>query len=191
MNSKTLSRIIQMFACCTVLLSWSARGAVYVPGNIVQNGDFGYWPTGMGPANWTWTENIGAMGFGLIYGTVSQQLPTIPGQAYHLKFSMAGNPNTSAPETFNVYWENHLLGSTTWYPNGQGYQNLGWIEGSYSMVATTSPSLLTFENANSYTTGQIPFLTDVIVVPIPEPSTLGLLGFGACILARWSGRKKA
>jgi hypothetical protein len=192
MNSiitKPVRRILQILACSIVLLSWSTRGEFNVASNIVQNGDFGYWPQccDRGPADWTWTVNIGAAGFGMIFGTVSQQLPTIPGQAYHLQFSMGGNPDLSPPETLNVYWENNLIGSTAWYPNGPGHQNPEWIEGSYTVVATMFPSLLTFENTKPLITA--PFLTDVSVVAIPEPSTLMLVGLGACILTGLGSRK--
>jgi hypothetical protein len=187
---KITKRVIQIIACSVMLLNWEMRADIYIPGNIVQNNDFGYWPTGLGPADWTWTVNVGAGGYGgEIYGTVSQELPTIAGQEYILQFAMAGNPNTSASETLNIYWGNDLVGSTTWYPNGQGYQNLGWDEFQFTVEASMSPSLLTFENANSYATGQIPFLNAVGVVPIPEPSTVVLSGLSACILIQWSCRK--
>ena len=160
-------------------------------GNLVQNGDFGDWPTGLGPADWTWTVGVGAFQYGgEIYGTVSQQLTTVPGQTYQLQFSMAGNPNYSAQETLNIYWENSLVGSNTWYPNGHGYSNLGYIEVSYAVVATMPISLLTFENANSGAPGAIPFLEHVSV-EIPEPSTLVLASLGTCILVGWAGCKKS
>jgi hypothetical protein len=174
---------ICLFVFSIVLLNRPARAVFFIPGNIVQNNDFSYWPTGLGPADWTYTVNIGVFQYGgLIYGSVSQELTTIPGQTYQLQFATAGNPNDPAPETLDVYWENNLLGSTTWYPDGPGYANFQYIEGSFTMQATTSTSLLTFVNAGSYTTGAIAILTDIGVVPTPEPSIFVLAGMGAYTL---------
>jgi hypothetical protein len=187
LKSKIIQGIAGILTSLMLLSGWQTHSAIYV-GDIVQNGDFKDWETGVGPAHWTWTERIDFMGYAVVFGTVSQDLETIPGQAYRVHFSMAGHPSTDVA-ALNIYWAGNLIGATTWSPNGVGPESFHWIEGSFLVAATETQSLLTFESGNVWPTMRIPFLADVSVTPVPEPSSTMFVVVATGMLIGWNRRR--
>jgi hypothetical protein len=84
--------------------------------NIVENGSFEtvlFMPFQIPP--WTWTSTTGALMTGwigagdgvnymLLGGTVYQDLVTVSGQQYRLRFAMAGNWNAEDLIWTDVFW---------------------------------------------------------------------------------------
>ncbi len=156
--------------------------------SIVQNGSFEQGFTG-----WGYTYNFGiAAGFpdaadgrnwAEVYGTIFQNLPTTPGQQYDLRFALAGNFNISSPAVTDVLWGSANIGSVSWNPAGHNINNMGWVWTDFIVTASTSTTLLTFENPYvGDGSGRIDRIDAVSVVAVPEPSSLLLLGLGVIAL---------
>ncbi len=170
-------------AMLVLALSVRARGAA----NIVFNGGFE-----QGGAGWGWTYNLGiASGFpdaaeggnwADVYGTIYQDLPTLPGQRYHMQFALAGNFNISTPTVVNVLWDGVRVGNATWNPAGHNINNMGWVWSDFDLVAVDPSTRLTFDNPYvGDGSGRIARIDAISVTVVPEPS--GLLFFGLVGLA--------
>jgi hypothetical protein len=159
-------------------------------GNLVVNGSFeNGWNNG--PVGWGWTVNVG-LGNGFpgvadgtsmvtVYGSLFQNLATTPGQAYRVRFALASNSSYPGESSLALSWGGNYLGTTTWYsPNTPGNGlNFYWIYGEYNVVAASESTLLNFQVVGS--TLQ-PFIDDVSVVAVPEPSVLALGAAGLVML---------
>jgi hypothetical protein len=158
--------------------------------NLVQNGNFDE-----GLTVWDWTYNFGIAGgvpyapvgvdFGMVYGTLSQNLPTVPGQSYQFQFAMAGNPNDSSIAVLDVFWGGQTIAVTSWNPAGHSYNNnLGWEWFDMNVTASTSSTVLAFDNPN-VGSEDIPYLDGISVEAVPEPGCVWLFSFGlAAIFVR-------
>jgi hypothetical protein len=184
-TTQFLSRAHTWCAILSVALGlWAFQARCQV--NLVSNGGFegGY---NNGPRGWGWTYNVtlwsgfpGAAEGGCyagVDGTLYQDLHTTPGQAYELRFAMAGNFNQGQVAELDIQWGSLTLGSLTWNPAGHSINNLGWVWGDFEVTATASTTRLTFENPN-VGTQNIPLLDAVQVIAVPEPSSLGLVSLG-------------
>lgn len=177
------------------LLFCSGEGRLVAQENIVRNGSFeGGWQNG--PIGWGWTYNVGLYGettgaadgryWADAFGTLYQDLTTIPGGNYHLRFALAGNFNISAPTAAKVLWNGTEIGTANWSPFGHNINNIGWVWEDYDVTAQGSSTRLTFEN---------PFVGDgsgrilrldgvsVVPVPVPEPAGVCLIAIGAAVIA--------
>jgi hypothetical protein len=176
---KVIAHLFVLYMVGMALLLSESRGNAQ--GNLVQNGDFNE-----GLSVWGWTYNFGILegvpyaaeggDIGLVDGTLFQTLQTTPGQAYQLQFAMAGTPNDPATEVLDVLWGGQSIVNLSWYPAGHSYSSgLGWEWIDIAVTASTSSTVLSFDNPNL---GTNPFLDAVSVKAIPEPSTIWLLSFG-------------
>lgn len=163
--------------------------------NLVVNGSFEQGFTG-----WGYTYNFGVgfgfpstadgANFGEVYGTIYQDLPTIPGQQYHLRFALAGNFNISDLTLLNVRWDGPQVGSATWNPAGHNINDLGWVWTDLDLIAGDSSTRLTFENPYvGDSSGRIPRLDAITVMAVPEPSMAALIGVGAGVALLRRGRR--
>jgi hypothetical protein len=96
-------------------------------------------------------------------GSLSQTLPTAPGQSYLLSLWLANPPNSggATPNEFAVQWEGATISSAVDVPFG------GWTNRQFTVTATGTNALLQFAFRHD------PFflaLDDVSVVPIPAPA---------------------
>ncbi|MFN7139311.1 MAG: immunoglobulin domain-containing protein, partial [Limisphaerales bacterium] len=122
--------------------------------NLLVNGGFeSGWSNGI--PGWHTSQNVGlASGYSnaaegtnyvRIYGTLSQDVPTIPGRLYQLRFAMAGNLEYPEQHILSVRWGNHLS-TATWDPTGKSSTNLGWSYVTHTLVATGTVMRLSFSN---------------------------------------------
>ena len=122
---------------------------------------------------------------GLTPGGVEQSFAAVPAQQYHVSFDMAGNPD--GPPYIKVIVA--MAGSTNTFSfSGSGtLTNMGWESKSFDFVATGSSVTLKFQS-DTVPGGGLdaygPALDNVVVIPIPEPATLGLLALGGLAMLR-------
>jgi len=154
--------------------------------NIVQNGSFDVGWENNSIIDWGYTYNEGldegcpdadADGcYAEVYGTLFQDLQTVPGQTYQLQFALSG---ISVPSTLDVLWGGESIGSVSWSPAGHNADNMGWVWFDFDVTASSSSTQLAFDNPFlADGSGRIPDLDAVTVEAVPEPESLWLLGFG-------------
>jgi choice-of-anchor C domain-containing protein len=153
------------------------------PANVVTNGDFevpnagssyviykagqtfGGWMVESGSvdqggtwqvANGNQSVDLSGEGTGAIY----QDLSTIPGQTYLLRFAMAGNPyGGPAVKRMEIWWGNTLVDTLSFDITGRSTSSMGWVYHEYTVVATANVTRLRFKSLTSGTFG--PALDDV------------------------------
>ncbi len=81
-------------------------------------------------------------------GTISTNVPTVPGQLYVLSFAYAQNPDGSTPPAMQVLQNGNSLLSLT-VSETNGWANLGWSTTSVVFTATSSVTTLTFQSLDS------------------------------------------
>lgn len=141
-----------------VSLVWGGKSSAQ---NIVVNGNFGDNPTFLTG----WTQTAGAVlgnavhvqqldgtgGLGLASGgSVFQTLNTSPGQAYQLSFYMASwGPDSVPPGIVSLTpaWNGLSLSTANFDGTGKTFQDMGWTEFSYNVVAPGSSTQLSFTYA--------------------------------------------
>ena len=127
--------------------------------NIVDTGTF----SGFSPHSGTYSAAMGIPN--LPYATLSQTLPTIPGQAYLLSFWFT-DPDPSGlgvtPNEFTVSWNGTTLFDQVNVPLITVWSNL-----QFRVTATGPASVLTF---GAYNKNDAIGLDDVSVVPIAMPA---------------------
>lgn len=105
-------------------------------------------------------------------GTIAQTFDTVPGQAYRVSFSLAGNPDgCSSDSDYNpdkTVRATAGAGSltTTFNVSGRTISDLGWRDESFSFTASVSLTELKFE---SLTTGRCGPLVDNVRVEATKP----------------------
>jgi choice-of-anchor C domain-containing protein len=174
-----------------VLAPQQAQGNLVVNGGFESPTIFSPWLTiGPGPlGGWTiasgsveilrsyWQPSEGLQSLdtaGDNSGLIHQTIATVPGTTYRLTFDLSGNPDGgtttktlqvgfgAATQTFNFDT------TTTTRPNMQ------WSAQTWDIVATTSSSVLSFENIGTGPYGAA--LDNVSLTVIPEPTALTLAG---------------
>ncbi len=112
----------------------------------------------------TQSLDLNATGAGAIY----QDIPTVAGQAYTLRFVMAGNPNGGNPvKEMEVWWGDTFLGIYTFDTTGHTATEMGWFTYEVPVVATGNATRLRFV---SLTVGeQGPVVDGVFVSEISSP----------------------
>jgi hypothetical protein len=163
----------------------------FAQGNLVVNGGFEDLWNG-----WDWTVNVASVGFLkaaegerelIVYDTIAQNIPTIPGQTYRLFFQLAGDNRHIQTVEIAPQWGGTSLTPVIWRPGGHSQENPGWVTGQFDVVATSTSTRLTFVNPIERTGDlpRLPFLDDVRLTEVPEPSTSWLLVVGAFALLNW------
>jgi choice-of-anchor C domain-containing protein len=104
-------------------------------------------------------------------GGVQQTIATTPGGLYRLSFELAGNPD--GPPTIKdleVLVNGSPLQSFTFDTAGHTRSSMGWQGFSLFFTAAGSSTTLEFRSLDATAFG--PALDNVVVDPIPEPSSL-------------------
>ena len=169
--------------------------------SIVQNGgfetgDFSSWTlTGINAASYngisstsplsphsgTYTAALGEAGS---FASLSQTLPTVPGQNYVLSIWLE-NPsskNRSQDQQFLVNWNTNALAPNTIF--NQAYSNVfGWTNMVFRVAATGNSTVLQFQARNDpYWFG----LDDIAVTPIPIPVLQAIAGSNNTFQFTWN-----
>src|SRR3954471_24550456 len=103
--------------------------------NIVSNGSFE--TSGTTLAGWSSTEGYGwesvtttaadGQTFAIISGNLYQDLATVPGQVYKLRYAVAGNPGFQGYTPLETFWGGNFVTTTLFDTTGHSNENLGWI----------------------------------------------------------------
>jgi len=116
-----------------------------------------------------------------LIGTIYQDVPTIPGQSYHVRFAYAGNFFCGpVVKTTQVTWDGSLLEEVSFDTTGHSETNLGWVYFDYLVVASNTTTRLRFQSTTSTFCG--PALDDVSVTLVETPPAADFLvnvDFGA------------
>jgi hypothetical protein len=125
--------------------------------------------------------NGGAIGPGTIY----QDVATIVGGVYDLAFALSGNPFPPNNKTLNVLWgpsgsPSSVVGSFTFvHSPTQGPLNMEWEPRTRpGLIATHTTMRLTFQSTTPFQANAGPFLDDISLTAVPEPSTVVLVATG-------------
>jgi choice-of-anchor C domain-containing protein len=176
--------------------------AVFVPvglgqPNIVVNGDFELpvvCPAPFvttPPAGWTleqgtvdlvctyWQPASGLQSVDLTgtpgQGTLSQNLATVAGEQYRLRFAMAGNPdpacgpaglNEPAVKVMDVFWGGTLAATLSFDTTGHTFADMGWVYHTFTLQATGPSTELQFTSRTGTFCG--PTLDDVSVTQVVD-----------------------
>jgi hypothetical protein len=162
-------------------------------GNIVINGDFEIYDGNFPPwRNWTSmvVDEPGraasgrnfANGKGSVPGPLYQDLSTVPGTAYTLRFAFGGNETGQRNDgPMIVRWGNEEVARlpVILLPS----RDPDWRYVEYPVSATTATTRLSFDAAG------YPWIDDVSVHAVPEPTALCLISLGLASSA-WSRTKR-
>jgi choice-of-anchor C domain-containing protein len=118
-------------------------------------------PDNMAPACGGQSVDVTGSSTGAIY----QDLPTIPGQTYRLRFALAGNFfNRPAVKQLEVGWGSDLVDTVSFNTTGRSVTDMGWTYHDYTVTATASVTRLRFKSLTGGAYG--PMVDDVSVVPV-------------------------
>ncbi len=160
--------------------------------NLVTNGGFespdgvsGYTLFGLGNSMPGWTTEQGTVeivastywesaegsqsldlnGIEDFIGTISQDIPTTPGQHYRIRFALAGNPEGGPDiKSLKLSWTGKELEQLRFDVTGHSKTNMGWEYHEYVVYASSDTSRLRFQSTSAGFCG--PALDDISVTPI-------------------------
>lgn len=174
---------IRIFASVLlVLFQWSV-GAQGVLGNLVQNGSFedlGPNYTSLSPWKgsvsiyWDFPTAVDGTNFVAIPNFFFQDIPTVAGQGYRFRFAFGGNEAAQVNNApLGVFWDGKQFASVSVALVPVGLPQ--WRYLTYQVVATSSTTRIGFAPVGSVGAEAFPYVDDVSVVAIPEPSTASMI----------------
>jgi hypothetical protein len=109
-----------------------------------------------------WKSAEGSQSIALsTHGSVSQTIPTTPGNLYNLSFALAGSPN-SGTKHLEVFWGGESQGTYTFDTTGKTQNNMGWIYVHISnLIARSETTEIKFTTLDNNFDG--PALDDIVV----------------------------
>jgi choice-of-anchor C domain-containing protein len=151
-----------------------------VPGNWVTRfagESIGMWTVQSGSVDqaastlWAAADGLQSLDMsGSTAGVIYQDVQTVPGQLYTLRFALAGNTaGGSATKGLNVTWDvasaasPAVVASTTFATSGASPTDMRWAYHEYTLAATVSVMRLRFVSLENSAYG--PALDDVTLVP--------------------------
>jgi choice-of-anchor C domain-containing protein len=134
-------------------------------------------------------QSIDLSGYGS--GNISQNISTIPGKKYLLKFAMSGNP-VGGPKIkyMSIWWGNNIVTTLSFDTTGKSTTNMGWKYYTYLLETTTYSNVIKFADvtANNYSYGSM--LDDVSITEMVDLNTAldnNLLALSTSVNANWFG----
>jgi choice-of-anchor C domain-containing protein len=103
-------------------------------------------------------------------GTIYQDIPTVPGQVYKIRFALAGNPEDQAIKDAKVFWNDIELAKLTVDTAGRSFTDMGWTYYNYEVTASGTSGRLKFQSLTLNFLG--PVIDDVSVTGVSPPQGL-------------------
>ena len=135
------------------------------------------WTVGGSSVDWIstyWPAQDGAMSIdlsGVGAGSLSQTFETAIGNTYNVSFGLSGNPDgPPTVKTLEVSATGGVVGLYSYDVTGNDRSNMNWTTETYSFVATSVSTTLSFVSTTATAFG--PAIDNVVVtevVPEPEP----------------------
>ena len=103
-------------------------------------------------------------------GSVRQDVATIPGQHYTIRYSLAGNPVSdcgAAIKHMRVLWNGNVVAKNSFDTTGHTFADMGWVVRRYRVTATGSVSRIKFASLTGQDTFCGPALDLVRVYMTP------------------------
>lgn len=148
---------------------WTTHGKGQLAGWTVESGTVDvvaqYWKAARGK------QSLDLSGMINSPGTISQEIPTIPGQSYLVRFETAANPEPADAKNskrLNVYWGDQELATLELFPEEQTFQDVGWQTFEYKVRADGKTGRLKFQSLTNTPCG--PILDNISVTPIRKPN---------------------
>jgi hypothetical protein len=139
--------------------------------------------SGSGPHSGSNYYSFGAVGNA--FDSISQAIPTTPGQVYTLSYFVSLDFSFGAPDEFQALWNGTVL-SDLLPANGDSF---GYTQFTFTVFGSAGATTdLTFQGINNPAWFN---LDDVSVVVVPEPATFVLFGLGVAGLAVCARRRRA
>jgi choice-of-anchor C domain-containing protein len=105
-------------------------------------------------------------------GCIHQDLATVPGQVYQLKFALAGNfYGPPAVKTLVVRWGDAFSKTFSFDTTGRATDSMGWTYCTVNLRATSETTRLTFDNPINTSYG--PVIDDISVEPVSGGEKIG------------------
>jgi hypothetical protein len=113
-------------------------------------------------------------------GSLSQAIPTTPGQQYLVSYWLTSVPfeGSTLPNDFAAYWDGLTLYSET------NLDDFGWTNMIYTVPATATSTTLEFTFNNTPAGFG---LDDITVEPVPTPNLQSIVMSGGNVLLAWTG----
>lgn len=105
-------------------------------------------------------------------GSIHQDLATVPGEVYQVKFALAGN--CFGPPTVKnliIKWNDSFAKKFSFDITGHTNDDMGWIYCTLKLRANSQTTRLTFDNPIN--TSYVPVIDDVSVEPIADGDHIG------------------
>jgi len=137
--------------------------------------------------------DLSGSGEGPFNGSLYQDVPTAPGQAYILQLAIAGNPFTGCGgagiKTMHVDFAGAFVASLSFDTTGHTFSDMGWQYRQFSLVAPSTISRLRFTSDVNACAG--PTIDDVSLHAVPEPTTAMFLLFAGIGFIRSTSRRRS
>ncbi len=110
---------------------------------------------------------------GTTIGSIYQDVPTVPGQQYYLRFALAGNPAGLVNKTNTISWNGLVLDTNTFTVTGHSTTSMGWTNHEYLVTATNTTMRIRFASLITGNAGAA--LDNVTLFPVIPPSSFSVI----------------
>jgi hypothetical protein len=183
---RTVLRIVTGILLTLLALTATAQSSFERGDNLVGNGSFeslSFSPdVNLSPWQWSGCMSLvvnepqrAAEGsnFAVVCGLIYQDIATVPGLTYEVRFAFGGNEQEQQNrESLHVTWASQEIATIPVTPVPQ--QSPQWRYLTYDVVTENNTTRLGF---TSYPGQAFPYIDEVSVVVVPEPSVFSLFAF--------------